>query len=126
MSSGDNIRAVRSAPTTTDFPENRLLEYHFVSDKSGLSKSSAWRQFVGRFEDQLSPCARPNQTVVGLLEEARALAAHAGIDDRSEVERKRDPRNAMEKTFRALELMVMTILNEHPSRVSSPVRFQPR
>ena len=102
----------------------RLLEWHFVRDRTGLAKSPEWRAFVARFDHMLGPSLRLNQTAVGVLEEARALAAHAGIDDRSDAERARDPRNAMEKTFRALEQMVMTALNEHPSRVWNPVRFE--
>jgi hypothetical protein len=102
----------------------RLLEWHFVGDRAGLAKSQEWRRFVARFDHMLGPSLRPNQTAVGLLEEARALAAHAGIDNRSDIERARDPRNAMEKSFRALEQMVMTVLNEHPSRVGNPVRFE--
>jgi hypothetical protein len=35
-----------------------------------------------------------------------------------------DPRNAMEKTFRVLERMAVTVLNEHPSRASNLVRFE--
>jgi hypothetical protein len=102
----------------------RLLEWHFVGDRAGLAKSQEWRAFVARFNDILAPCLRPNQTPIGVLEEARALAAHAGMDDRSDAERARDPRNPMEKTFRVLEQMVMTALNEHPARVGSRVRFE--
>jgi hypothetical protein len=101
----------------------RLLEWHFVGDKAGLARSREWRAFVGRFAGMFESCLRVSQTAVGLLEEARALAAHAGIDDRSDAERAKDPQNAMEKTFRTLEQMVMTVLNEHPSRVGNPVRF---
>jgi hypothetical protein len=104
----------------------RLLEWHFVRDRAGLSRSPAWRAFVARFDAELLPLARPGQSPVGLLEEARALAAHAGLDDRSETERKRDLRNAMEKTFRILDQMVMTALNEHPARADHPVRFEVR
>jgi hypothetical protein len=101
----------------------RLLKWHFVQDRAGLSRSPVWRTFVARFDEQLVPLTRPGQSAVGLLEEARALAAHAGLDDRPETERRRDPRNAMEKTFRALERMVMTVLNEHPERAGHPVQF---
>jgi hypothetical protein len=104
----------------------RLLEWHFVGDRAGLAKSPQWQAFVARFDDILGASLRPNQTSVGLLEEARALAAHAGIDDRSEAERVRDPRNAMEKTFPVLEQMAITVLNEHPSRIRNPVRFEAR
>jgi hypothetical protein len=101
----------------------RLLEWHFCAGKSKLSKSPHWRQFLARFDDGLTPLLRPGQTAAGLMEEARALAAHAGIDERSAEERKRDPRNVIEKTFPVLERMVMTLLNEHPSRANNPVRF---
>ncbi len=103
----------------------RLLEWHFVGDRAGLAKSPEWQAFVKKFDYMLEPSLRPkNQTAVGLLEEARALAAHAGMDNRSDAERAKDSRNALVKTFRALEQMVMTALNEHPSRVGNPVRFE--
>lgn len=104
----------------------RLLEWHFVGDQAGLARSKEWRAFVVRFEADLRPLARSKQTSVGLLEEARALAAHAGPDRRSEAERTKDPRNAMEKTFRVVERMAATLLNEHPSRASNPIRFGTR
>ena len=53
------------------------------------------------------------------------MAAHAGIDARSDKEREHDPKNAMEKTFRVLEEMVATMLNEHPSIAACPVKFTP-
>jgi hypothetical protein len=106
----------------------RLLEWHFLRGQGNLKlpKFTQWSTFVKRFDHLLQPCLRGRQTPVGLLEEARALSAHAGLDDRSEAERLRDPRNAMEKTFRAVERMVMTILNEHPARLGHPVRFEPK
>lgn len=103
----------------------RLLEWHFRGNHAGLAKCEEWRTFVARFEDILKPLRRSQQTGFGLLEEARALAAHAGLDDRTDAERARDPRNAMEKTFAVLESMVMTALNEHPNNVKSPIKFVP-
>jgi hypothetical protein len=79
-----------------------------------------------RFEQDLAPLLRAKQTTWGLMEEARALAAHAGVDDRPETERIREPRNSIEKTFAVLERMVMTVLNEHPGRTGNPVQFVPR
>ena len=103
----------------------RLLEWHFVGKGAHLAKNAKWREFVERFQVLVEPGLRPKQTPVGLIEEARALAAHAGIDDRKPEERLRDPRNSIEKTFRAIEAMVMTVLNEHPLKPSH-VRFAPR
>lgn len=99
----------------------RLLEWHFC----GGGKPE-WRAFVSRFDDELAPHLRPKQTAWGMLEEARTMAAHAGIDERSAEERQRDPRNLLEKTFGVLERMVMTVLNEHPSRAGNPVQFRTR
>jgi hypothetical protein len=104
----------------------RLLEWHFCGGESTLPRSPQWRTFLTRFDDAFAPHLRPKQTTVGLLEEARALAAHAGIDERSVEEREREPRNILEKTFSGLECMVMTVLNEHPSRAGNPVRFRTR
>jgi len=58
-----------------------------------------------------------------MFEEARALAAHAGIDERSQEERAADPRNLLEKMFRVLEDMVITAINEHPAKVNSPIKL---
>ncbi|MBD1860051.1 MULTISPECIES: hypothetical protein [Trichocoleus] len=104
----------------------RMLEWHFVGKKAGLAKSPSWRSFVERFDDLFKPLLRSNQSSYGLIEEARALAAHAGADERSDAERQREPQNAMEKTFQVLEQMIMTVLNEHLARVGSPIRFQDR
>jgi hypothetical protein len=104
----------------------RLLEWHFVKDGSfHLSKSDLWKQFVARFEAQLTPLCRPNQKAVSLLEEARIFAAHAGRDDRSDAERASQQENAMERTFRVLESMVIVVLNEHPSRPAH-IKWIPR
>jgi hypothetical protein len=104
----------------------RLLEWHFVSKGAGLRKCPEWRAFVSRFENDLKPFLRPMQTSIGLLEEARFLAAHASLDERPEAERTRDPRNSMEKTSKTLEYMVTAVLNEHPSIVGGIVGFQDR
>jgi hypothetical protein len=103
----------------------RLLEWHFVGNRAGLSHCSQWRTFLTRFDNMLRPLLRSNQTPWGFLERVRAMAAHAGIDDRPDTERARDPQNAMEKTFRILESMVMTVLNEDPS-IARYIKFNPQ
>jgi hypothetical protein len=105
----------------------QLLEWHFLRGQGRLhlSHSQDWRLFLDRFAAQLAPLARPKQPLHGVMEEARVLAAHAGIDSRSDEERARDPQTILDKTFRAIESMVMTVLNEHPERRGNPVRFEP-
>jgi len=102
----------------------RLLEWHFVGKKANLSKKPEWQQFVARFEGEFRTLLRPNQKCEGLLEQARALAAHAGIDDRPVAERIRDPRNLLEKTFRIIEQMVATVLNEHSAMAERGISMQ--
>lgn len=104
----------------------RLLEWHFVKDRAELDRSPEWRAFLGRFEANLRPIARKGQTLHGLMEEARAMAAHANMDQRGDNERAVDPLTLMQKTFPTLEDMVMTILNEHPATAALPVRFHRR
>ncbi len=105
----------------------RLLEWNFMrGGKSGLlSNDMSWKHFVADFDDLLQPYCRPRQTCVGLLEEARALAAHAGLDTRSLQERLTDPRNAMEKTFSVLERMAIEVLNRQLAYNGSPLRLKP-
>lgn len=101
----------------------RLLEWHFVAARTKLARCKQWQEFMSRFEDVLRPFARAGQTLWGMFEETRALAAHAGIDERSDKERAADPRNLLEKTFRVLEDMVITAINEHPAKVNSPIKL---
>lgn len=102
----------------------RLLEWNFVRERANLPRDIEWKQFVSRFESRLLPFCRPGQKPIGLLEEARALAAHAGLDERSDSERAARSENAMEATFRVLELMVTTVLNELPSMHGLGIKWQ--
>ena len=92
----------------------RFLEWHFARG-GDLSKSSEWRALLGRHSDIINPLKRGKQTLWGYMEEARALAAHAGMDRRSEAEKQHDPHNAMFKTMPVIHQLVMTVLNEHPA-----------
>lgn len=102
----------------------RLLEWHFVGKKANLSKKPEWQQFVSIFKTEFRPLLRSNQKCEGLLEQARALAAHAGIDDRPAAERIRDPHNLLEKTFRIIEQMVAAVLNEHSAMADRGISMQ--
>jgi len=103
----------------------RLLEWHFSDPnaKKHLSRSQNWRAFVDGFANRFAGLARTGQSAVGLLEEARALAAHAGLDERSDNERRIDRRNAVEKTFPILHHMVAAVLQQHPAMRNGPVRL---
>lgn len=104
----------------------RLLEWEFTRGKSGLSKDAGWKNFVATFDHLLTPHCRQRQTCLGLLEEARALAAHAGLDARSPEEKVEDQRNAMQKTFAVLERMAVEILNGRLEATGGRIQLQPR
>ncbi|MBD2535855.1 hypothetical protein H6G97_43535 [Nostoc flagelliforme FACHB-838] len=95
----------------------KMFEWHFTSNKSDLPNSAAWREFLERFRADLSPYLKNNQKLHGLIEQTRALVAHASLDDRSPDERAQEPHNLLQITFPTLEKMVMTLLNEHPARM---------
>ena len=105
-----------------------LLEWQFLfgKQKRDLPKDSDWRKFVAEFEHNLEPAQRNTKSLWRYLEEARALAAHAGLDNRSEQQRLADPRNAMEKTIHILETMVMEVLNQQFSANGSPIQLHPK
>ena len=102
----------------------KLLEWHFAPT-GDLPKSPEWRAFLTLNGDELDSLLRPRQTRWGYLEEARALAAHAGMDKRSSEERARDPKNAMEKTMWHIEKLAYDALNSHPIVQQGPILYTP-
>lgn len=113
-------------PDVRWFNGYRLFEWHFVGDRTNLASSRAWRDFLVRFDAQLAPFRRVNQSNWGLMEETRAVAAHAGLDGRAQSKRLAVPSDVMRETFGILEKMVIAVINEHPERAGHPVQFIPR
>ena len=69
----------------------RLVEWHFMQGTDGLHGNNAWRALLEKHRVKLQPHLRPKQTLYGLFEETRALAAHAKLDIRSDAERAKKP-----------------------------------
>ena len=90
----------------------RVLEWHFRRGKVGLARDPYYRELLEKHGQALEPILGPKQDRKGLIEEVRALAAHALTS------RTADPRlgdtssNLILKTFQALENLVMAVMNE--------------
>lgn len=90
----------------------RLLEWHFMRGRIGLAKNKAYRDFLERHGANLDACLRPRQPRQGLLEETRALVAHALLAEGADPTGAEKTTDIVLKTFAALEVLVMHVMNE--------------
>jgi hypothetical protein len=101
----------------------RVLEWHFLRGRSGkLARDLGYQQFVKEHGADFDGHLREKQTRAGLIEEVRALVAHAILAQAH------DPRSDKTSdkvlaTFAALEALVQKLMNEG---VSSGVTFTQR
>lgn len=103
----------------------RLVEWHLMQGKDGLAGNTAWRALIEKHRVKLQPHLRSNQTLYGLFEETRALAAHAILDNRSDAERVKKPGDLITWTFSTLEAIVSEIMNE-PTLGRGLIKLHPR
>src|SRR5215472_10416310 len=89
----------------------RLVEWHFMRGKDGLAENDAWRALLEKHRGCLEPHLRPGQTLHGVFEETRALAAHAILDKRSDEDRAKKPGDLITWTFSTLEALVIEVKN---------------
>jgi hypothetical protein len=90
----------------------RLLEWHFRRGKVGLSKNKAYLAFLAQHGQTLDGLLGPKQDRKGILEEVRALAAHAILSRTADPRDDNASTNLVIKTFTALEYLVTALLNE--------------
>lgn len=104
----------------------RVLEWHFRRGDVGLAGDRKYREFIAQHGSSLDVALRPKQDRKGLLEEVRALAAHAILS------RTADPRledanaNLINKSFQGLENLVMAVMNEGTGRRVSFIPAPPQ
>ena len=103
----------------------RLVEWHFMKGKDGLAGNTEWRTLLEKHRDKLNGHLRSRQTLHGLFEETRALAAHAVLDKRTDVDRIEKPGDLITWTFSTLEAIVSEIMNE-PGLGYGRIKIQPR
>lgn len=90
----------------------RLLEWHFRRGQVGLAKDQAYRDFLGAHGGALDFLLNPRQDRRGLIEEVRAIAAHAILSRTADARNAGGAANLITSTFAALEQMVMAVMNE--------------
>jgi hypothetical protein len=90
----------------------RLLEWHFRRGKIGLKRDKAYGIFLDQHGAALDAHLSTNQTRAGLMEETRALAAHAILSKSADPRSEGAATNLVLKTFAALESLVIQVLNE--------------
>lgn len=89
----------------------RLAEWHFQRNSAGLAGNNQWRELLELFRSDLEVHLRPNQSLHGFIEEARALAAHALLDNRPLDHRITKPGDQILWSFPVMERIVMHIGN---------------
>jgi hypothetical protein len=90
----------------------RLLEWHFRRGKVGLAKDKDYLAFIAQHGQALDPLLEPEQDRKGVIEEVRALAAHAVLSGTTDPRNQNAATNLIIKTFAALECLVTALLNE--------------
>jgi hypothetical protein len=90
----------------------RLLEWHFRRGKVGLAKDNAYPAFLAQHGQAFDALLGPEQDRKGMIEEVRALAAHAILSRTTDPRNETASTNLIIKTFAALESLVTALLNE--------------
>jgi hypothetical protein len=103
----------------------RALEWHFCRGKGQLSKKRAYLRFLAQHGHAFDPLLGPQQDRKGLIEEVRALAAHASLSRTKDPRNENASTNLINKTFAAsaLESLIVVLLNEG---VVEGVTFTPK
>ena len=96
----------------------KLFEWHFakrhskrVGKKNELAQSDEWKKFVNRYQKNLEQYLRDGLTAFNLIEEVRAMVAHAYFDSRSEEERVLRSDNLIRLTYPVMNMMAVDLLN---------------
>jgi hypothetical protein len=100
----------------------RFLEWHFLRGQDGLAYNDSYRAFLQQHGQGLDADLRPGQSRSGLVEEVRALAAHA-IEGRSIEPIPDRPGHLIGRTFATMEHLIIQILNQG---AVDGVTFRPR
>lgn len=101
----------------------RALEWHFCRGKGQLSKKEAYLEFLAKYGQAFDPLIAPRQDRKGLIEEVRALAAHAILSRTEDPRNENASSNLIVRTFGALESLIVALLNEG---VVDGVTFTPK
>lgn len=90
----------------------RVLEWHFRQGHVGLAKDRKYQEFIGQHGGALDTVLGPKQDRKGLIEEVRAMAAHAILSRTADPRLENASTNLISKSFQGLESLVMAVMNE--------------
>ncbi|MBF7015145.1 hypothetical protein QUC32_29650 (plasmid) [Novosphingobium resinovorum] len=90
----------------------RVLEWHFRRGGVGLAKDQKYLEFIALHGGALDAALGPKQDRKGLIEEVRALAAHAILSRTADPRLEDASTNLISKSFQGLESLVMAVMNE--------------
>lgn len=90
----------------------RVLEWHFRRGDIGLAKDKKYREYIAQHGSALDAVLRPKQDRKGLIEEVRALAAHAILSQAADPRLEDAGTNLINASFQGLEVLVMAVMNE--------------
>ena len=90
----------------------RLLEWHFRRGKDKLVKDPTYQDFLARNGQAFDALLATNQDRKGVIEEVRAMVAHAVLSRTADPRTENASTNLVLKTFSALESLVIALINE--------------
>jgi hypothetical protein len=90
----------------------RFIEWHFCRGKGSLPANAEFRQFLADNGQALDQFLRQGQTRHGLLEEMRAMAAHAIQWDTQDPRSDGGRTDPILQTYSALEILVRVIMDQ--------------
>lgn len=104
----------------------RVLEWHFLQGNVGLAKDAAYRRFLGEHAGLFEGVLGSKQTSQGLIEETRALVAHAILAKRADPGDDKATSDLVLRTFSIIEALVAQIMNTGVDGVSfAPLSGEP-
>jgi hypothetical protein len=90
----------------------RLLEWHFRRGKDKLAKDPAYLDFLAQHGQAFDDLLGPGQDRKGVIEEVRAMVAHAMQSRAADPRTENGSTNLILRTFSALESVVIALINE--------------
>lgn len=90
----------------------RLLEWHFLRGGTDLGRDGKYRALIDTHGAALDAHRHAGQTRFGVIEEVRALVAHALLSEASDPRAENGSTDLILGTFSALEALVAQVMNE--------------
>ena len=90
----------------------RALEWHFQRGSTALAKDRMYLAFLDQHGGAFDTLRRSNQDRKGVIEEIRAIAAHALLSHGGDPRTEGGSANLITKSFTALEALIMALMNQ--------------